>query len=79
MMSTPAYLCFLGCYTGSSHVRHRFRHLLASSTRPLRLVLWLEDLRAIVCFVKECFLFRSNLLVDVGAGPSHEPLVAEHI
>jgi hypothetical protein len=47
-------------------VRERFRPLFASGTRPLRLLIWQQDLRAVVRFVHECFAFRSSLLVAAG-------------
>jgi hypothetical protein len=44
-------------------VRDRERPLFASGTRSLRLFIWQQDLRAVVRFVHECFVFRSSLLV----------------
>jgi hypothetical protein len=48
-------------------VRERFRPLFASGTRSLRLFIWQQDLRAVVRFVHECFVFRSSLLVAAGS------------
>jgi hypothetical protein len=47
-------------------VRDRFRPLFASGTRSLRLFIWQQDLRAVVRFVHECFVFRSSLLIAAG-------------
>jgi hypothetical protein len=47
-------------------VRERFRPSFASGTRSLRLFIWQQDLRAVVRFVHECFVFRSSLLVAAG-------------
>jgi hypothetical protein len=47
-------------------VRARFCPLFASGTRSLRLFICQQDLREVVRFVQECFVFRTSLLVPVG-------------
>jgi hypothetical protein len=40
--------------------------LTTCTQRSLRLFIWQQDLRAVVRFVHECFVFRSSLLVVAG-------------
>jgi hypothetical protein len=47
-------------------VRDLFRPLLASGTQSLCLLVWQQDLREVVRFVHECFVFRSTLLGRCG-------------
>jgi hypothetical protein len=37
-----------------------------TNKHSLRLFIWQQDLRAVVRFVHECFVFRSSLLVAAG-------------
>jgi hypothetical protein len=47
-------------------VQDRLRPLFISGTQSLRWSIWQQDVRDVVRFVHECFVFRSSLLVPAG-------------
>jgi hypothetical protein len=68
---SPCGMCCTGAVGDEHHfifmcpalvpVQDRFRPLFAPGTRSLRSLIWQQDLREVVRFVRECFVFRSSL------------------